>query len=597
VVSVDKVVVPPPKCTVTVKNTVAVEACKVSFPSAGVSSRTQAGVVVTRAGAKPWFPITLPKAPMSRMTASVSCWKSELSAIGHNDYLLEGVTNGFKIVDDDISPVGFLRENYKSASIENKAKVESQLNFEIECGRYVVCTGPPNIVSSIGAIPKPNSDVRIIHDLSRPGGGVNRFSSDNSVKFSTIHDATKLIKKGSFMAKIDLKSAYRCVPIHPLCHQFTGISWKFGDSQEVTYLYDARLPFGASKSCMVFQSISDSIVLMLARRNIQCLAYIDDFLLICDSKLECDRALMTILALVDSLGLDVNAEKTAGPTQKIVFLGIEVDAVSRTLTLPPKKLVEIKSLVENWSLKSRVTKKELQMFLGKLNWCTRVVSGGRTFLRNLINLLCKLKQSNHHIRLNTAAKSDINWWAVALVEFHGKTPFLNDVPVPSYYFGTDACTNGGGGHFGCDWFHVNWNLDVPELAEAHINVKELMSVFIAARIWSPYWYGRQIVVRSDNMAAVASINKSTSRSSDLLPIVKELFWLTIKYNFKLSAVFIPGKLNILADHLSRLDDIESAFQAKSLLLPAVNDVLLCKSRISLMTFLMLQEKWMRIIVH
>ena len=171
-----------------------------------------------------------------------------------------------------------------------------------------------------------------------------------------------------------------------------------------------------------------------------------------------------------------------------------------------------------------------------MNWCTRVVSGGRIFLRNLINLLCKLKQSNHHIRLNLAARSNIHWWANALVVFHGKTPFLNDVPVPSYYFGTDACTNGGGGHFGCDWFHVNWNLDVPELTSAHINVKELMTVFI------------------------------------------------------------PGKLNILADHLSRLDEINSAYQAKSLLLPSFHDVLLCKSRMSLNTFLMLQEKWMRIIV-
>ena len=79
---------------------------------------------------------------------------------------------------------------------------------------------------------------------------------------------------------------------------------------------------------------------------------------------------MTILALVDSLGLDVNAEKTARPTQKIVFLGIEIDAVNRTLTLPPKQLLEIKSLVELWSTKTKTTKKEWQTFLGKLNWCT-----------------------------------------------------------------------------------------------------------------------------------------------------------------------------------------------------------------------------------
>ena len=100
-------------------------------------------------------------------------WQSELSHlhIVNKSFLLEGVEFGFKILDDGQRPEGFLRENYLSASLHNKDKVEKQLLFEINNDRYVICTGPPVCVSSIGAIPKPNSDVRIIHDLSRPGGG------------------------------------------------------------------------------------------------------------------------------------------------------------------------------------------------------------------------------------------------------------------------------------------------------------------------------------------------------------------------------------------------------------------------------------------
>ena len=71
---------------------------------------------------------------------------------------------GFKIVDDNICSKSFLRSNYRSATIDGKEKVEAQLNLEIESGRYVVCPSAPLIVSSIGAIPKPNGDVRIIHD-------------------------------------------------------------------------------------------------------------------------------------------------------------------------------------------------------------------------------------------------------------------------------------------------------------------------------------------------------------------------------------------------------------------------------------------------
>jgi hypothetical protein len=164
--------------------------------------------------------------------------------------------------------------------------------------------------------------------------------------------------------------------------------------------------------------------------------------------------------------------------------------------------------------------------------------------------------------------------------------------VASHCFATYACTNGGGGHFGIDWFYVNWAVDVPELKEAHINVKELMSVFLAASKWAHLWSGLHIIVRSDNMSAVSAINKSTSRSVQLLPIVKELFWLTVKFNFKLSAVFLPGKLNILADHISRLDDLKAANCMKFLLLPSVGELLFCKSHMSLNTSLLLQERWM-----
>jgi hypothetical protein len=80
-----------------------------------------------------------------------------------------------------------------------------------------------------------------------------------------------------------------------------------------------------------------------------------------------------------------------------------------------------------------------------------------------------------------------------------------------------------------------------------------------------------------------------------MPIVKELFLLTVKFDFKLSAVFIPGKLNILADHLSRFHSLLAATEAKRFLLPYVHNVLPCKLHMSLNAFLMLQVAWKPII--
>jgi hypothetical protein len=67
------------------------------------------------------------------------------------------------------------------------------------------------------------------------------------------------------------------------------------------------------------------------------------------------------------------------------------------------------------------------------------------------------------------------------------------------------------------------------------------------------------------MASVYAINKGTSRSEDLLAIIHQLFWLTVKYKLKLSASHIAGGLNIASDRVSQLHSIQEACEARALL--------------------------------
>ena len=245
------------------------------------------------------------------------------------------------------------------------------------------------------------------------------------------------------MAKIDLASAYRSVPIHQDCYNYTGLHWFFGEDRLPTYFYDCRLPFGASRSCRIFQSITNSITRIMKRWNFVCINYIDDFLIFGDDFGACKSALDCLLSLIPTLGLEVSWEKVAGPASSLSFLGIQIDWVARTLSLPPKKLMEVKHLIDIWLTKTKATKRQVQQLVGKLNWCSRVVRGGRTFMRNLIDLISKLKKTHHQIRLNKAAKSDLQWWKTGLDLFHGSTPFCCDAPLPNFEFSTDACLVGG----------------------------------------------------------------------------------------------------------------------------------------------------------
>ena len=55
----------------------------------------------------------------------------------------------------------------------------------------------------------------------------------NYFKFQSLDDAIGLLKAGYYMAKIDLRHAYRTVHIHPDNYQATGLKWKFENNNNL----------------------------------------------------------------------------------------------------------------------------------------------------------------------------------------------------------------------------------------------------------------------------------------------------------------------------------------------------------------------------
>jgi hypothetical protein len=174
------------------------------------------------------------------VTLRLPVWVEELRDDPNRDYILNGLRDGLMIVDRPCTLCNSWRRNYRSCLVDNKQAVEDQIWKEVKLGRYVITEKRPSVISSLGAVLKKNGKVRIIHDLSRPDGGINRFGVDSSVSYSTIDDALKLVKKGTFLAKVDLSEAYRSIPVHSSCFTLTGLQWIFGDDLVPTLLFDAR---------------------------------------------------------------------------------------------------------------------------------------------------------------------------------------------------------------------------------------------------------------------------------------------------------------------------------------------------------------------
>ncbi|VDI50863.1 Hypothetical predicted protein [Mytilus galloprovincialis] len=213
------------------------------------------------------------------------------------------------------------------------------------------------------------------------------------------------------------------------------------------------------------------------------------------------------------------------------------------LRLPGEKLSLLKHELAEFSKRKRASKKQLQSIAGKLNWASAVVHGGRVFLRRIIDAITPLKHDWHKAILHGEIWHDIEWWKKFLETFNGKSLILGKIPLSSVY--TDACKEGGGGFFGCDWFYTNWENDFPVVKNLHINELEALAVVLAAQRWGKDWENKRVVIFSDNMTTVACLNKCTSRSKILMSYLRDLFWLSATYNFHITAVHVPGKVPLL----------------------------------------------------
>ena len=102
----------------------------------------------------------------------LTAWEEELGEDCDRQFILSGIANGFDIIDEGADVNSVSCKNHPSASPNSPLydKATSQVIKEIENGHYVVCDRPPKIISPMAAIPKPDGDVRLIHDCSRPVG-------------------------------------------------------------------------------------------------------------------------------------------------------------------------------------------------------------------------------------------------------------------------------------------------------------------------------------------------------------------------------------------------------------------------------------------
>ena len=489
----------------------------------------------------------------------VQAWQQALATHPDREWvrnLIVGIRSGFHLGLHPNAVCQSSSSNRPSAGLHSQV-VADYIHQQVQEGHMIgpldpaCCQGVT--VNSIGVVPKSTpGKYRVIVDLSSPAcSSVNDqlHREWTHVAYASVDDAALVLNAlgpGALMAKIDIKDAYRIVPIHPNERRFLGVCW---DNQ--VYV-DSQLPFGLASTPAIFNAIAEALEWILREAGIRAVIhYLDDFLFLgAPGSQECSQCLATAVSVCQDLGIPLAADKVEGPTHSITFLGIQLHSLPMRVSLPAPKQVQLQSMLSNL-VDSKCIRdiNTLESLVGHLVHATKVCPLGKAFLSGLFHALRSARPGGFW-RLNQAVRADIAWWQALLQGWPGVSSqqFLA-LGSPNVHLFTDASGSWGCGAWASPcWFQVPW----PQgTVLSSIALKELVPVTLALAVWGPRWAGKLVMCHSDNMAVVAQLNSLHAQDSQACNMLRCIALFQAKFDFCLRASHIAGVDNIGADHLSR----------------------------------------------
>ncbi len=223
-------------------------------------------------------------------------------------------------------------------------------------------------------VPKKDGGLRPILDLRV----LNRALHKLPFRMLTQKRIFQCVRPFDWFAAIDLKDAYFHVSILPRHRPFLRFA-----SEGRAYQYKA-LPFGLSLLPRVFTKVVEAALVPLREAGIRILNYLDDWLILAQSRaLLCEHRDM-VLSHLSRLGLQVNREKSKlSPTQRISFLGMELDSVNLTARLSEERAQSMLRCLESLQRKRAVPLKHFQRLLGHMASSAAITPLGLLHMRPL----------------------------------------------------------------------------------------------------------------------------------------------------------------------------------------------------------------------
>ena len=374
-------------------------------------------------------------------------------------------------------------------------------------------------------------------DQQHPCGGwrvcgdyrrLNHMTTDDHYPVRNLQDFNSDLRGRTIFSKVDLLKGYHQIPVKPEDVKKTAVITPFG-----LFLFP-RCPFGLKNAGQDFQRLMDKILGEIPHTFV----YLDDILIASSSPEEHLEDLERVFNVLEQNGLVVNRKKCILGEASIEFLGHLCDA--NGIKPLPCKVEAIRKV------KPPTTIKELQRFLGMINYYRRFIKSAAHHLFHLFEALgSKPKRLLWSADMQASFDAIKEALANATMLHHPdpSLPLALTTDASDVAIGAVVEQRGPNGWEPLAFFSKKLSDSQQKWSPYD---RELNAVHKAVRHFKHMVEGRSFTIYTDHQSLVPSMAKKTeaqtARQANQLSEISE---------YSTDIRYLEGKSNVVADALSR----------------------------------------------
>lgn len=453
--------------------------------------------------------------------------KQFIELTGANTYKLPTSSNVCHRIIVDCQPIAEPLRRYAG---EKFKAIKEEFDLLLQLGVIRPSSSPWS--SPIHVVKKKTGGWRACGDYRK----LNAHTTPDRYPIPRLDDIGEKLYNQKIFSKIDINKAYYNIPMDTNDIEKTAVRTPFGLFEFVV------MPFGLRNATQTFQRYMDSIF-----RNMDYVfCYLDDILIFSENEDQHEQHVHCVLEKLKQSNLSINASKCEFGVDKITFLGYEISSDGWK---PPDDRI---SAIKNYPKPKTIL--EMRRFVGILNFYRKFIPKAAE-LQSPLNTLFKGGKKNDE-RL-------IEWTPLLEASFNSSKDCLATVTVLNFLspdaplrLTTDASDVSVGAHLeqysDDQWKPIGFFSTKLKQSQRNYSVydRELLAVYLAIKYFKHILDGRDFSIRTDHKPLIYAFQQKSDKASP-----RQLRQLSYIAQFSTNLIYINGSDNIIADALSRINEI------------------------------------------